>query len=627
MPLRYPRFGRKTRVFLGLAGAFAVLVAAWDWNWFRHPAEQYFIKRAHRDVRIADLHIHINPNLEPTVRLRGVYVENAPWADRRPFVSATEVSFTFSLDSIRQRRPIVSKLVLIDADIDLERQADGHRNWRLRNPENTARGRMKVRRLEARNTRIRFIRRDVNFEIVAASAALERPSENAAGALTTRILFQGDFEGTAFSGDAHTGDVITIMESGVAFPIRGHMEAGDTRLVVDGAVADLFRPSSMAGKASLAGASLAGLHPFVRGKLPRSRSYEVQAQLEQKGKATSARDVRFKIGGTLLSGAVSYDRSGERPLLKAALRSESANLEDLGSLAGARTSRSVGGQAPAKDDGSVAPKPGPAGQKPIFSGKPLSLKGFNALDAEISLALKKIKSAGFPALESLKLTAELNAGVLVLEPLDIGIAEGHLAGSFVLDGHDRPVAAALKIGGRDIRIEKLLAGSRLAGHAAGPVAAHVELKGRGDSIAALAATASGRASFSMNNGVVSGLADAVLELDLGKALRAVLSGNQAVAVNKLDVAFDFDKGMGNARNIFLDTERSRVVGTGSIDLREEKFALVLTPQPKNPGFFALDKSIQVGGTLRKPQIAVVDPDEGETRTSGMSAGPTENHAR
>lgn len=627
MPTRLPRIGRKTGFAIALLSVVVVVALVFDWNWFRHPAEQYFIKRAHRDVRIADLHIHINPNLEPTVRLRGLYVENASWADSRPFVSAAEVSFTFSLDSIWQRRPIVSKLVLIDADIDLERQADGHRNWRLRNPENTARGRMKVRRLEARNTRIRFIRRDVNFEIVAASAPLEQAAQNAAGALTSQILFQGSFEGAEFSGEAHTSDVITIMESGVAFPIRGHMEAGNTRLDVDGAVADLFRPSSMEGKVRLAGTSLAGLHPFVRGKLPRSRAYEVRAQLEQKGEATSSRDVRLKIGGTRLIGDVSYDRSGERPLLKAALRSEAADFDDLGSLAGVRPTKSAGRQAQDKDEASMPGKSRGAIPRPIFSDKALPLKGLNALDAEVSLALKKLKSAGFPALESLKLTADLKSGVLSLKPVDIGVAEGNLTGSFVLDGRDQPVAAALKIEGRDLRVEKLLAGSRMAGHAAGPASVHLALKGSGASIAGLAGSASGSAGFSMNNGVVSKLADAVLELDLGKALRAVMSGNQAIAVNKLDVAFDFDRGMGHARNMFLDTERSRVVGTGTIDLRKEEFALVLTPHPKKPGLFALDKAIQVSGAIRKPKIAVVEPDEGASRTSRVSEGPTENHTR
>ncbi|HEX7810876.1 MAG TPA: AsmA family protein [Burkholderiales bacterium] len=626
MPWRFPGFGRKSQVFLILLVAFAILATAWDWNWFRHPVERYFVKRSHRDVKIADLHVQVNSNLEPTVRLRGVYVENAPWADSRPFASAGEISFTFSLKSISQRRPVVSKLVLIDADIDLERQADGHRNWRLRNPENTAPGRMKVMHLEARNTRIRFIRRDVGFEIVAASAPLEKVSENAGGALTNQILFMGELKGKEFSGEAHTSDVITIVESGESFPIRGRMESGNTRLEVDGTLADLFRPSRMEGKVRLTGQSLAQLQPFVPARLPHSRPYEVEAQLRRTGDATSATEARIKVGGTVLTGDVNFDRVGDRPTLKAALRSESANLADLASLVGMREKTN-----PKRAAGPAvtlsAEKVGPARTLPVLSDKPLALNTLHALDAEIDLNVKKLKAAGFPALESLKLTADLNDGVLALKPLDLGIAEGHLAGTFVLNGKTPTATADLKIDGRDIRIEKLLAGHALAGTVAGPVSVQVDLTGRGASLADLAGSASGRASVGMENGVITKLADAALELDLGKALRAVISGNQSIPINKIDIAFDFDKGTGHARNIFIDTERTRVVGTGTINLRKEQVELLLTPHPKKPGIFALDKSIHVSGALRKPTFATVARDEGETRTTGAATGPTKNHSR
>ena len=38
------------------------------------------------------------------------------------------------LASLWRDRPIISRLVLSDADVDMERQADGLRNWRLRHP-------------------------------------------------------------------------------------------------------------------------------------------------------------------------------------------------------------------------------------------------------------------------------------------------------------------------------------------------------------------------------------------------------------------------------------------------------------------------------------------------------------
>lgn len=637
MALRFPRIGRKTRILLGLLVALFILAAGFDWNWFRHPAERYLFNRSHREVRIGDLHVRLNANFEPTVRLRAVYIENAPWADRRPFVTAGEVSFTFSLNSLSQRRPVLSKVLLIDADIDMERQADGHRNWRLRDPENVDRGRVKVMKVEAYNSRLRFVRRDLDLEVVAAAAPLEPASTNAGGALTTRILLEGRFEGVEFSGEAHTGDVISVMESGVTFPIRGHMEVRKTRLEFDGIVADLVKPSAMEGKVHLTGPSLASLHPFVPGKLPHSRPYEIEAQLRQQGDAIAATEVRAKVGSTTLRGDARFDRSADRPMLTAVLRSDSADLADLGSLAGMRESpgadrtrsdrtrsdqiRSEQTMAAANDDRE------PARPKRLFSDRSISFAALKSLDAEVGLRLKKLKAAAFPALESLKVTARLKDGVLTLKPFDLGIAEGNLVGSVILDGQDQPATTAVKIDGRDIRVEKLLTGQRVAGNVAGPVSVRVDLKGRGASFADLLGSASGSTSLGMDNGVVSKLADAVLVLDLGKALRAMLSGNQSIGVNKVDIAFDFDKGLGNARRFFIDTDRTRILGAGKVNLRNEDLDLVLTPEPKKPGLFALDKSIQVSGAIRKPKIAVVRRDAVPGTTSRIATGPAENSTR
>ena len=115
------------------------------------------------------------------------------------------------------------------------------------------------------------------------------------------------------------------------------------------------------------------------------------------------KDVRVKVGGTTLAGDISYDRSGERPLLKAALLSESADFDDLASLAGMRPTKTAARPPQKKDDAAVAEKPAAAGAKPMFSDKPLPVKALNTLDAEVSLALKKLKVAAFPAVESLKL--------------------------------------------------------------------------------------------------------------------------------------------------------------------------------------------------------------------------------
>src|SRR5688572_18148589 len=144
LPQRLCALKLRTKILLGTVLALSALVVLFDWNWLRGSVERYYSKDSGRAVRIGHLDLESGFSLVPTVRLRDVHVENAPWASPRPFVTAREVAVTFSLKSIWQRRPVISRIVLVDADVDLERSADGLRNWRLRRPDRRGPGQTRV---------------------------------------------------------------------------------------------------------------------------------------------------------------------------------------------------------------------------------------------------------------------------------------------------------------------------------------------------------------------------------------------------------------------------------------------------------------------------------------------------
>jgi len=606
---RIPHPGTKTKILLGLFIVPAIVAALFDWNWFRHPLEQYLIDRSHRDVRIGDLRVDFGWSLEPTVRMRNVYIENAPWADKRPATVAGEASFTFSLRSLWEGQPVISRLVLIDADIDLERQADGLRNWRLRNPDNRAQGKVKVMRLEAQRTRIRFVRRDIDFEVVAASSPMDLAETTRDAVLSTRIGFEGEFQGVKFSGEAMTGEWLTLLDTGEFFPLRGHVAAGKSRFEIDGSMADLFRPSATDAKVRLAGASLSELGSFMRVALPASRPYEVEARLQQTKDGYSCTALRAKVGGTDLAGEVNFNRSAEPPMLRAELRSESADLSDLGSLLGLghAPGRAAATSAAAADDEAA----GPAEKEPIISGRILpsgkiNIEQLSTLDAHVSLNATKVTASDLPALESLSFSAELDNGILILKPIHVGLAGGHVTGWLTLDGEQQSATAHAKLDLQGIRLEKLLAMLTDTPFSVGSIAAHLDLRGHGASVATILGAASGSLALTMDGGRVSNLLDAKLGLNGGKILRLLIGGDQGIAINSVDVAFDFDKGLGTATNIFLDTSQTRVAGTGNINLRDETVDLLLTPHQKKPGIFSLrSSSIHVDGSFRHPQFTIV----------------------
>ena len=615
MPFRFPKFGRTTSVLLGLLVVLAIGATLLDWNWFRHPLERYLIHRSHREIRIGDLHIDIGLSLEPTVRVRDVYIENSPWADKRPAAAVGEASFTFSLKSVWEGRPVISRLVLIDADVDLERQPDGLRNWRLRNPEDRGPGRVKVLSLEPHRTKIRFVRRDIDLDLAAAASPAGGGANGQPNDVTypTRIDLKGEFGGTAFSGEILTGALLTFLETGESFPMRGHVSAGKTRLDVDGTVADLIDPSAIDAKMRIAGPSLSKLHPFLRASLRASRPYEFESRIRQTKGDTSFAELRGKIGDTDLAGEFSIDRSKERAMLRAALRSESADLSDLGFLAGGGDSSEKAAEqekaAPdeagsaRKDSGPDSPQPGKP--KPLFSNRAFNGEPLKTLDAHVTLEAKRLKAAELPALESLRFTAALNDGILALKPIDIGLAGGHVAGLFTLDVQHKPLSSQAKMELKEVRLEKLLDRLSKGARSAGSLNGHVDLKGQGDSVAKILASSSGSMEITMEGGGISNLLDAKLGLNGGKILRLLITGDRAIGINNAIVAFDFEKGLGKSKTILLDTDQTHTQGTGIIDLRDETVDVLLTPRPKKRGIFFLHSSIRIHGSIRQPKFSLV----------------------
>lgn len=617
MPFRFPKFGRTTSVLLGILAVLVIGMALFDWNWFRHPLERYLIDRSHREVRVGDLHVDLGFSLEPTVRVRDVYIKNAPWANKEAAAVIGEASFTFSLKSVWERRPVISRLVLIDADVQLERQADGLRNWRLRNPEDRGPSRVKVMRMEPHRTKIRIIRRDIDLDVVAAASEAGATGQAPDASHPTRIDFEGTLGGAEFSGQFVTGAVLTFLETGESFPLRGHASAGKSRLDVEGTVADLLKPSAVDAKVRVAGPSLSELHRFLRTALPASRSYEFESHVRKAKGDTSFEGVRGRIGSTDLAGKFSVDLSKARPMLRGALHSESVDISDLGSLLGSGHSSDKAVDKEKTEPGEGAPArvdSKPDDSRPTTPGRLFPDRAFNGerlktLDAHVTLDARKLTAAALPELESLRITADLDDGVLALKPIDIGLAGGHLVGLLTFDGQRKPLSSHARVEIKDVRIEILLDRLAKGARSTGSINGLADLKGQGDSVAKILATSSGSMEVSMEGGSISNLLDATIGLRGGKILRLLITGDRAIGIHKAVVALDFEKGLGTSKTILLDTDQTRTEGTGTIDLRDETVDVLLTPHPKKPGMFSLGSFIRVHGSIQQPEFSLQETAE------------------
>jgi uncharacterized protein involved in outer membrane biogenesis len=583
--------GRKTKILLGVGLAVALTLALFDWNWLRPSLERHLSEKSRRAVRIGDLAVEVGFSFEPTVRLRGVYIENAPWADtKRPLAVAGEVSFTLALKTLWDERLVVSRIVLKDAEVDLERLADGLRNWRLREPDYRGPGRFKVLAIETHRSRIRFAHRGIELDVVGNSTTAESVERGAQPdpTLSTKIDFDGKFRGTAFAGAVLTSDLLTIQETGRTFALRGHASSGNTRIYADGTFADLLKLSTIDAKLRITGASLAKLQPFVDLDLA-SRPFQADARLRKNDNHYAVEQLRAKIGATDIAGELTYhgDRDGEehgRPVLRATLRSESADLADFDAVG-----------SPAAEQ---------AGSERLLARSTLGVERLQAIDAHVSIIARRLRSAAVPALESLKFTADLDDGILNVKPIAFGLAGGHAIGAITLDAKRVPPSSQMALDFRGMQLDQLLPTLASKGVSSGSVKANVQLSGRGNSLSAIAGSATGSMSLQMVEARISNLLDAKLGQDFGKVLRLIISGDHAIVVHCAAIAFDFENGLGKSRAILFDTEQTRIDGNGTLNLRDETLDLLLDPTQKKPGAISLHSAIRVQGALKHPVFAL-----------------------
>ena len=248
--------------------------------------------------------IGVSASLAPVLHFRGIRIANAPWADsNRPFASLASATAVFSWKSIDQRRPVIALWILADGEVDLERTADGLRNWRLTNPEYRGPGRWKVLAVQGERATVRFLHGGMDLDVHAvASAAADGTDASGARTHPTRIELQGRWRKLPFSLSADTGPILTFLETGETFPVRGRLEAGGARLDLDGSAGDIVHRPVVDARVSLAARSLAPFSAFVATRHGDARAIHVEGALKTGDDRYALSGATARVGATDLAG-------------------------------------------------------------------------------------------------------------------------------------------------------------------------------------------------------------------------------------------------------------------------------------------------------------------------------------
>lgn len=640
---------RGHRKFLIAAGAgvtaLVLVLALMDWNWLRGPAASMASRALGREVSIG--HLALRLGFTPELRLRDLRVANADWAQAQPMLAAGELDVSIRLWSLLAPPRILPSLRLADAQLNLERRADGSANWSFGAADAAPdeKRSFELRQLIVDDVRLAY--RDAALRISADAVARRHDDPQR----PTRFEFKGDWHGAPFSGTAETGNVLTLQHSEQPFPFKLDLLAAATRLRADGEIADIVHWGRIDAQVSLAGPTLAALYPTLPLALPETPPYKIAGRLSKRGDTYRYEGFSGTIGASDLAGDGSFALAQPRPQLAATLRSKRASLDDFGPLIGVPAGGTrVAATRKAEAAGGGA-EPAPAGRRPaavsqrgpappaaqrtapdrraaarsketketaaadrgaaaapaprVLPRAEFSAERLNALDAKVALDIDTL------LLPTQKLTIrgvhaaiDLDDGKLAIDPLRMQFAGGEIVGALQLDSGVRPYAFGLAADLRRLQLAELVAGLEPARQSGGRIGAQIRLQAQGNSVASLLGSADGTIKAGMGGGEISELVLAAASLNGGRLLQLLLGGDRPSAIRCGGVALGVKQGVGSVEAFVFDTEDVRIDADGSIDLRQETLDLRLRARPKRPGLLSVRAPVHVSGTFSRAEVGV-----------------------
>ena len=277
-----------------------------------------------------------------------------------------------------------------------------------------------------------------------------------------------------------------------------------------------------------------------------------------------------------------------RPLLTATSEKSQPRSGRPGAAVGLppRTGASTAPAAPkaAHTPAKAAPAKLPPGK--VFPDGDFNVQKLNAMDADVQLSAATLKIPEQIPLENFSTHMKLNGGLLVLDPLNFGVAGGNLVSTITLDARNNPIAAKASIDLRRVRLGQLFPTiETIKNTSTGSVGAQIRLAGRGNSIADMMATADGTMNFGMAGGRVSELGVWLVNLNGGELIPLLFGGDRPTQIRCGAAAFAVDDGLATLGLFVFDTDESNITGTGTVDFgRREVWISRWSPSPRRRAF-------------------------------------------
>jgi AsmA protein len=526
--------------------------------------------------------------VHPRVRAERVTFANAAWAKADHLLNADAIEATLSLLPLFAGRVVLPEVHLEGAEVSLEQDAEGRKNWILKEePEEKQKSRFFVRLLTLDEALLRW-------EDAARkhSVAVDLSTDEAG----VQFAAAGSYGGKPLKAKGHAGHVLSIRDQQTPFPLKGEVSIGGTSARLEGTLTGIvgFKGIDLRFE-RLAGKSMEELYEIIGLAFPATSPYTVSGRLYRTDGTWRFEDFAGKVGESDLAGWIRVQTGvGKRPFMQGDVKAQVLNLADLGALVGTHQPRKQG----------------------VLPDMPFSPERWESVDADVSIEAGTIKRPEQLPIERFAARIVMRDRVLTLDPLGLGIAGGRLTGTVRLDGNHEPMRGEVKMRVQNVQLAKMFPRIEQTKSSLGDLDGLIELSGSGDSVGKLLGSANGKVGVYMDQGRISQLLMELVALDLWDVARIKVRGDKNIDIRCAIADFSVKDGVMQTNALIFDTSVVNVAGSGSINLKSEQIDVALKPEPKDGSVASLRTPFHIRGTFGQPDIGA---DMGRIAARGAGA--------
>ena len=582
-----------------------LVVSLFPWNLLRGPVNRYVSDQIGRRFEITR-HLSVNLGFTTRVSAEGIEIANPEWANDPYLLKADAAEFDIKLLPLLWGNVVLPNIRLTQPHIGLQSQPDGQRTWAFSHDTSGKGIAPQIGSFIVDKGSVSYLAKAQGADLdIQFSLASESGND-----LPLSFKATGRWNNGAFGANGRTGGALQFSKDSKApFPVEVNVVAGKTRLQAKGSLDDLANLTGIDATFDLQGENLDDLFGLLGVVLPATPPYKLSGKLDKKEKIWAVSQIQGLLGKSDLSGALSFDQSSAVPRLTGKVQSKIMDFADLAPVIGMAPSDLSTSKAKSASPSTVRKAaPSAANNKPlptgVASGKvlprtPLDTKKINAMNADVTYSAADIRHVKELPLDKGSVHVKLNAGVLELEPISLGVAGGSVAGTIRIDSNVAPAAITTRLDVRALRLNQLFPTVESTKAGFGKFSGQFNLTGRGNSVAQMLGSASGDVAILMGKGEISNILLEFMGLDGGEVIKFLVRGDETVQLRCAAAAFDVKNGLMTSRTIVLDTSDTVITGQGQISLANETLDVLFKPQPKDVSILSLRSPLRIGGTFAK----------------------------